>query len=263
MNVQQFTSIIHLCAACNCNVGKRREKNEDNFYFDDRILPQENIGLKRAISAQLSVEHSVSFGIFDGMGGEADGQIASFLSASVFKRDCATLNDYVMRPKEFLRDAVTHMNDAVWPIAEENFNHMGSTAVILHFVEDEVYVCNVGDSKAFRLRQKGFQQLSKDHTDAEFLEKMGIKNRRPKLTQCIGVSPDEMELEPYIAKGKVESGDQYLLCSDGLTDMVAPEQIGIIMEESSDARSCAEQLVAVALKNGGRDNTTVIVVRVE
>jgi protein phosphatase len=207
-------------------------------------------------------EPAAAFGVFDGMGGEADGQVASFLAARQFKEECGKLREYVIPPKEFLENTIAAMNDVVAKEADKSFNRMGTTAVVLYFSEDEVYLCNVGDSKAYRLHQSGMTQISTDHTDAKFLEAHGIKNRKPSLSQYVGISPDEMTIDPYIAKGKLQRGEQYLICSDGLTDMVENVEICSIMKESASAKECAEKLVAAALDHGGRDNVTVIVIQV-
>ncbi len=249
-------------AACCCNMGRRRSNNEDNFCFDNRVLPKDNTGLKHAVTVERKLEREQFYGVFDGMGGESYGEEASFLAATVAQDSSKILADFLYPPGKYLISLVQKMNKVVCEKSEElNSGRMGSTAVMLYFGSGYVYVCNVGDSRAFRLRHGGFQQISEDHTDAKFLEEQGIKGRRPSLTQHLGIWPEEMVLEPYVAKGELEDGDQYLLCSDGLTDMVDNVGICAIMKEAPDAGSCAEALVAKALENGGRDNVTVIVVR--
>lgn len=251
-------------AACCCSTGCKRRNNEDNFYFNGHILPQENNGLEKIITAQIEVmEKSVSFGVFDGMGGEEDGQVASYIAADIFKDKCTETYKYRSLPEGFLENAVTHMNNAVCQEAELRHCHMGTTAAILSFWKDEVYACNVGDSKIFRLHQDELLQISEDHTDAKFLAECGIHNRRPQLSQYIGISPDEMVIEPHIVKCELCLEDRYLICSDGLTDMVSAAEINSIMKKSSSAKDCAERLIESALGHGGKDNITVIVVKIK
>lgn len=251
-----------LKAACACTTGHIRQNNEDNFCFDQRILPQENNGLEQTISAcSLPLESSVAFGVFDGMGGEADGQVASYLSASTFRNLYETQGN-VLTARKLLKQAVFQMNDCVRKKAESSFSRMGSTAVIFYFCEDLVYVCNVGDSRAFRFRDNTLVQLSKDHTDAEFLASRGITNRKPRLNQYIGMSTEDGIPEPYIAKGHILPGDQYLLCSDGLTDMLSNAEITAILKDSQDATNAVNSLISAAMEHGGRDNTTAIVIQV-
>ncbi len=252
-----------LDAACCCKIGCKRKNNEDNFCFEGYILPQENKGLEKTLTAQVrSMKKAVSFGVFDGMGGEEYGQVAAFLAADTFKNRCAESNNCREISKKFLENAVMQMNDVVWKEADSRYVHMGTTAAILQFCRNGVYVCNVGDSKIFRLHQDELSQISEVHTDAKFLAECGIHNRKPRLSQYIGISPDEMIIEPYIAKKKLCLGDQYLICSDGLTDMVPDDEIYRIMKENPLAENCAEHLIGAALEHGGRDNVTVIVVKI-
>ncbi|MBR6526974.1 MAG: serine/threonine-protein phosphatase [Lachnospiraceae bacterium] len=249
-------------AACGCNIGRRRTNNEDNFYFDNRLLPKENRGLKTAVMIEQPLEREQCYGVFDGMGGESYGEEASFLAAQTAKEHQKILADFIQPPKAYLTDLVKEMNDAVCQKSEElGSGRMGSTAVMLYLNHDYAYICNVGDSRAFRLRQDEFMQISEDHTDAKFLAEQGIR-RKPSLTQHLGIWPDEMELEPYVAKGQLQDGDQFLLCSDGLTDMVSNAEICAIMKEHEDVRLCVDALIDTALEHGGKDNVTVILVRV-
>lgn len=251
-------------AACGCNKGRRRTNNEDNFYFDSRILPKDNDGLGAAAGMEEFLKRELCFGVFDGMGGESYGEEASYIAAETAKNGGKVLADFICPPKKYLAELIEKMNAAVCMRSEElDSGRMGSTAVLLYLGGRHAYVCNVGDSRAFRLRKGEFLQISRDHTDAAFLAEQGTGRRKPGLTQHLGIRPDEMVLEPHIAKGELQDGDQYLLCSDGLTDMVGNVEICSIMKEAEDARQCADALVGKALENGGRDNVTVIVVRVE
>lgn len=250
-------------AACGCNIGRRRTNNEDNFCFDSRILPKENRGLKAAVSIEEELKREQFYGVFDGMGGESYGEEASFLAAATAKNSEKILADFIYPPKKYLTDLVRKMNDAVCEKSEKlNSGRMGSTAVMLYLSGEYAYMCNIGDSRAFRLRQGGFEQVSQDHTDEKFLKEQGVTGRKPSLTQHLGIWPEEMILEPHVVKWNLEDGDQYLLCSDGLTDMVGNVDICAVMKEAPSARECVDTLIAKALENGGRDNVTVIVVRV-
>ncbi len=251
-------------AACGCSIGRRRTNNEDNFIFDNRILPKENRGLKAAVAARQQLKRELIYGVFDGMGGESYGEEASFLAAAVAKNSEKQLADFIYPPRRYLTDLIQRMNDAVCKKSEElGSGRMGSTAVLLYLNERYAYICNVGDSRAFRLHESGLQQISQDHTDAAFLAQQGIAGRKPSLTQHLGIWPEEMILEPYVAKGELEAGDQYLLCSDGLTDMVSNVDICAIMKEAPDAGTCVDRLIGAALEAGGRDNVTAIVVRIQ
>ena len=249
--------------ACACNIGLVRMNNEDNFLFDGKCMEAENRGLKKPVFCNMSLSDApVCMAVFDGMGGEEFGELAAFAAAMSLKESLSRLSDYVVPEKRFLSDSCRFMNRAVYEKARElGTANMGTTSAILLFSGHDVYACNLGDSKAFRLRSGEFMQLTRDHTDAGFLQENGIQ-RKPLLTQYLGIDPDEIQIIPYIAKGTIMSGDQYLICSDGLTDMLSNVEICSIMSIAESAEACVEALVNQALKHGGKDNITVIVARV-
>ena len=252
---------FELEAACLCDMGRIRKNNEDNFYFDRQILDEDNAGLNEPLCLHAS-EGAVCFAVFDGMGGHADGQTAAHLAARVFQRDCIPVERSKMLSETFFSTAVRHMNDTVCIEAERLNNNMGTTAVILGFCEESVYLCNVGDSRAYRFRQGQMTQISIDHTEVipPFLRT--ARHKKPRLSQCIGISSEELLLEPYLAQGAIESGDVFLLCSDGLSDMVMPDEISRVLGSGQNADECVRALIELALSHGGKDNITVIVIRV-
>lgn len=248
-------------AACGCNIGRVRINNEDNFYFDRKILPLENSGLEHTWYLKRHIFwKEETFGVFDGMGGEENGQVASFLAADSLRKYCSEKEKSSRPCQEFMEQVIACMNDAV--CLESVGGNMGTTAAILRFQKEEVCVCNVGDSKIFCCYEGKLFQISRDHTDEEFLRKQGISGRKPKLTQNIGILPEEMILEPYIHKYSLEKGMQFLLCSDGLTDMVSQDMICRMMNEDLPLTELVEKLIAAAMEGGGVDNTTVIIVRI-
>ena len=260
-------------AACCNHIGKKRKNNEDNFFFQGQILPMENEGLSgKAFYWKGNSKKGVSLAVFDGMGGEADGEIASYLAAPTFSqiqnnelltkempKEKALKEDM---PEAFLKKTVLEMNQAVFEESQKRFCSMGSTTVILYIKDEKVFVCNVGDSKAF-LAGEELVQLSKDHTDEAFLREHGITDRKPVLSQYLGADPEELMLEPFFMEKEIERGDCFLLCSDGLTDMLSGEQILHILREEDSAKACAEHLVQEALDHGGYDNITVMVVKMK
>lgn len=253
-----------LKAACSCSIGRIRKNNEDNLYFHGLILPEENYGLEKTLYAEYMIsKRQCIFGVFDGMGGEADGQIASYLAAGILQREYERMKFSPLSVQKNFEDLINSMNEAVYKNAESRFNRMGCTAAMLCFADERVYICNIGDSRIYRLHRHEMTQISEDHTDAGFLMSQGITKRKPHLTQCIGISPEEMQIQPYVAYEKICANDRYLICSDGLTDMVVLGDIQRILQETEDLTECTELLIKKALKGGGRDNVTVIVVQVE
>ena len=148
------------------------------------------------------------------------------------------------------------MNEAV--VAQQDrlcVETMGTTVTTLCFTHRDVYVCNVGDSRAYRLRAGEFLQISIDHVAQRAVGQV----KKAPITQYLGIRPEEFRLEPHIAKGELQRGDKYLLCSDGLTDMLTNYELADIMEHSAQAENSVQELVDAALEKGGKDNITAIV----
>lgn len=243
-------------AACTCNSGKIRRNNEDNFYFSGKCLAEKNQGLRHAVYFEAPIKPPLCFAVFDGIGGENFGEAASFSAARQMKESEKKLSDFFQNEKEYLEQLIQQMNDSVVKLSKELCtNRIGTTVAILYFGMHHAYVCNLGDSRVYRLRDGEFLQLSHDHVSSRPVR----KGEKAALTQYLGIDPEEMEIEPYIAKGELLAGDRYLLCSDGLTDMLTNFEISDIMLESKDAESCANSLLQAALTHGGYDNITAIV----
>ena len=248
-----------LTAACGCDTGRVRRQNQDNFYFDGQILSEQNNGTEQILTAcRNTAQGTVDFGVFDGMGGHAEGQKASYMAAAVFS-DSVEQNraDH----EQMLRETVMRMSASVWRRAEEEYNNMGTTAAVLRFSENTCYLANVGDSRIFLFRSGGLQQISRDHTEEEIMKKMGITGRKPRLTQYVGMPPD-VTIDPYIYRTGVADADQFLICSDGLTDMVSPENIAAVLAMKEDVSAKVRELIRQAMENGGKDNTTVLLIEV-
>lgn len=246
-------------AACGCNMGKVRKNNEDNFFFDDKCLEPDNQGLRNVVSFSDTVKNGMMLAVFDGMGGENYGEVASFTAARKMQSVTRTFTDYFVSESKFLNKLTRQLNDAVVEAKRELLTERcGSTMVALYFSSGYVYACNVGDSRAYRLREGEFLQLTVDHVE----KRPASERRKAPLTQHLGIDPEDMQIEPYIAKGKVCKEDLYLICSDGLTDMLTNVEITDIMLSCEDVTECAEKLIGAALEKGGRDNITVIVCRI-
>lgn len=246
-------------AACCCHTGKVRKNNEDNFYFDGKCLEVENNGLRNPAYIDASVKRGLCYAVFDGMGGENFGEIASFAAARQMQQTERTLGDYLIPEKKYLIRLSLQLNEAVLQAKREQCtDRMGTTMVALYFSGRYVYVCNIGDSRAYRLRDGEFLQISEDHVES----RPGREHKKAPLTQHLGINPEDMLIEPYIAKGELRKGDMYLLCSDGLTDMLSNLEISCLMHDSISIDECASQLIQAALEKGGRDNITVIVCKI-
>lgn len=239
-------------------MGKVRRNNEDNFFFDNKCLELENSGLRNPVSMEEPLKSGLCLAVLDGMGGENFGEQASYAAVRKLQEIQRKKADFFVSEKKYLNQLVFQLNDAVVRAKKElRTEHMGTTFTALYFTAKTVYVCNVGDSRAYRMRAGEFLQLSEDHV-SQYVQSEG---RKPPLTQYLGIDPEEMLLEPHIAKGDLRKGDRYLLCSDGLTDMLTNLEIAAILMENEDPESCVRSLIQAALDRGGRDNITAIVCR--
>ena len=245
-----------LQAACGCHMGKVRKNNEDNFYFDGKCLELENRGLKHPVYFEDNLSHGLAFAIFDGMGGESYGERAAYAAARQMQLTQRAATDFYIPEKKYLERLVLQLDEAVVRCQQAaGTPRMGSTMVSLYFSGRWVYVCNVGDSRAYRLRGGEFLQLSEDHADKRPEEGMA----KAPLTRFLGYGSQDLLLEPHIAKGEIQPNDLYLICSDGLTDMLTNFDISNIMLNAGDPESCVRELIRAALDHGGKDNITAIV----
>lgn len=247
-------------AACCCHTGKIRKNNEDNFFFNGKYLEVENNGLEGLEYTKTPAKRGLSYAVFDGMGGENFGEIASYAAARQMQQTRRTLGEYLLSDKEYLGKMSMMLNEAVLQAKRAQCtDRMGTTMVWLYFSGKSVYVCNIGDSRAYRLRDGEFLQISEDHVE----HRPGREHRKAPLTQHLGIDPEDMLIEPYIGKEELRKQDTYLLCSDGLTDMLNDLEISCLLQAYPKAEECAERLVQAALEKGGRDNITVIVCNVD
>lgn len=237
---------------CCCNTGKVRKNNQDNFFVDWKYLYSENYALEEPVSGFHSLSDKPAYAVFDGMGGEKHGEIASFISAFTFSKALKTISG---NPATVLNNACYMMNDAVCNFMLENsIRSMGSTASILMFDPACVTVCNLGDSGIFKVSESGLLKLSTDHVESN-----SAFSSKPMLTQFVGIPKEEYLIEPSIRILNHSVGDKFLICSDGLTDMVKEADIAAVINSAPDINIAADRLIDQALANGGYDNVTIII----
>jgi len=257
---------MKICASVMSHPGKCRENNEDNFCLQGMVR-KPNAPVK-PIRYRGKTHHPILMGVFDGMGGMQDGDRASGIVAEVASDAIVALKDN----RQIEQILVKICKNANQRICEEmtqvTHSRMGSTASMLCFFEDFCFVCNVGDSPVFLLRNDRLNEISHEHTEKEnYIRIHGADavsaRRKFKLTQYIGIFPGEMEIEPHFdgCRGKV--GDRFLICSDGLTDMVPRDQIRQILQRRLSPAATVKLLIDQALANGGKDNVTVLCIDVK
>lgn len=257
MNLSDALDIVRLT-----DIGLLRDHNEDAIASDD------DIGL--VILA-------------DGMGGYKAGEVASEIAVlsiaaelkeamldSQPSHTAATLG--LQQPEaQLVIDAVTNANSAIYNVSQ-NYPHcagMGTTLVLGLFANNKLLAGHIGDSRMYRLRNQFLVQITEDHSLLQEQIKAGLitpeqakfSANKNLVTRALGIDPDvELELNEF----DVEVGDVYLLCSDGLTDLVGDEDIqSTLNANSSNLLWAAETLVQMANDNGGMDNISVILVKIK
>lgn len=239
--------------SCVSHTGNRRSMNQDNFICDGRYMKPENGVEPFSLNGSVKPEDGpVLFGVFDGMGGEECGEIASYLAAYTASK-WSFGADLIEDLARYCRQA----NEEICRYTQEHVvDSMGTTAAVLAFDREEIVLCNIGDSRIYRLSKGRMEQISQDHVS---ISPYGTK---PPLSQNLGIPPEELEIEPYLARGEYHGGDRYLICSDGLTDMLSEEEIQTILEHAAP-NEAAQALLESALARGGKDNVTILVCQIE
>lgn len=249
---------IKICAKT--DIGLKRKNNEDTYLI--------------VTNGQNVQDYGMLFAVADGMGGHAFGEVAS-------KMVCEGLSEYYKKKQspslglDFHQSRLHHLirtirfaNNQILRASERNqiFEGMGTTLSVLVLLKGKALIAHVGDSRIYRLRQGHLEQLTVDHTMAQFLVEEGeitpedaVKHpARHILTQVLGSNIDEVDTRIE----KLQPGDLFLLCSDGMYDMLADDDMLKILIAPSNAQAVCDQLLESAIKNGGKDNVTVIVVKV-
>lgn len=217
----------------------------------------------------------------DGMGGYNAGEVASGMATAVIASEAREALASV-RPYEhdtergaslaarMLREYIVKANLVIYDASQSQpqYAGMGTTLVACLFYDNRVMAAHLGDSRLYRLRGGELAQLTRDHSllqeqiDAGLLTREQAKNAQHKnlVTRALGI---ELTAEPELGEYETRRGDIYLLCSDGLSDMVSDEDIELALQAlGANLKLAAEQLVQMANDNGGRDNVSVILVRV-
>jgi len=225
-------------------------------------------GLVRSVNQDLAVESSTLFAVADGMGGHAGGEVASRLAVD------ALLAAFGRQPTGAgLSEAVTEANAVVWQHSLDNpeLRGMGTTLTAVALVNEDgrdvLALVNVGDSRSYRFHDGAISQITTDHSLAEEMVRTGeltsheaaVHPHRHILTRALGVATD---VAVDLWRIQPVRGDRYLLCSDGLTNELEPDQISEVLSSVADPHQAADLLVQAARTHGGSDNITVVVVDV-
>jgi protein phosphatase len=217
----------------------------------------------------------------DGMGGYNAGEVASGMATSLIADGVA--DGWVPREVDklsreaamaladkLLREQVARANTAIFTTSQNNPEcaGMGTTLVVCLFYDNFVSVAHIGDSRLYRLRGETLEQVTRDHSllqeqlDSGLItpEEAKLSQNKNLVTKALGIDP---AVEPELHVHETQEGDLYVLCSDGLNDMVEDEEIRLtLMTLRTNPSLTVQQLVQAANDNGGRDNVSAMLVRV-
>ncbi len=241
---------MHFTCAARTDVGIVRSGNEDNYLMlSDRGI----------------------FIVADGMGGHAAGEVASEMAVRIISRELGSLRGQTdEQVGERLRQSIRAANEAIFgrTLAEHDKRGMGTTVTVLTLLPNRYLIGQVGDSRAYLLRDGRLLQLTKDHSyvqeqvDAGLLtpDQARVHPYSNVITRCVGAG---MDVTPDIYFGNLQNGDLVLLASDGLTGMLEDEQLLKILQSEGGPQKWVDRMISEANRRGGLDNITAIVVRIE
>ena len=260
---------VKLEMAAASDVGLVRTHNEDSVAFSTGVGPDGEPDCGIAILA-------------DGMGGYNAGEVASAMATDIVHR---VLQDQLQRQwasgqiasiasvRAWLTDAIGAANAAILQAGQQEpqYRGMGTTIVVALLLGGMLTLAHVGDSRGYRYRAGRLEQLTRDHSllqeqiDAGLIDPANAQFYQHKniITRAVGVD-DQVQVETH--DYPIEAGDIYVLCSDGLSDMLTAAQIGAILQRytgKADLDGACQTLIVEANAHGGHDNVSVIVVRVQ
>jgi serine/threonine protein phosphatase PrpC len=248
---------------CQTDVGQVRDHNEDYVSSDDRI------GL--AVLA-------------DGMGGLNAGEVASSMTVHLLMdemrayaegesdiEDDLTETGGVPLKVQIVRKAIEKANSSVFHVSQTqpHCEGMGTTIVVSMFYDNKIVIGHIGDSRVYRFRDNRLEQVTKDHSFVQELIDKGLytkdearaSSKKNVVTRALGVAP---QVEPEVHEYKVKQGDVFLMCSDGLTDLVGDSDIEkTFVELGSNLNITAGHLIELANASGGKDNISVVLMRIK
>lgn len=249
--------------AAQSDIGKKYNHLEDVY-----VLPVTNT--KYHVPNPDVLHRGYLFVLADGVGGAQSGEVAAELASNWLFQRYYQDKLHENSVSEFLSTSIQSVNKRIWALAQEHEKYEGmcTTLVSTLVIDKKAYFHSVGDSRVYLFRNENLEQISEDQSEVWELYRAGAlrkdelrKHPRSNIvTQVVG-QPGEIAINQY--ERTVEAGDLFLLCSDGLTDMVPEDEIATILGDSSALYSKVEKLVRKANDYGGRDNISVILVAPE
>jgi len=260
-----LNELVFYAAVCT-DVGNSRQNNEDNFcLLGDFLTPEYYFG-RRKLRSRVSGEGVIA--VFDGMGGESNGELASLLASQCACEFQQALTDLT---PEALDSFTAEANRRVCENMRRQGAAMGSTMALAAISGGRCIVGNVGDSRVYLMRGGKIAQLSQDHTVADQLVRMDMltseeaarDRRRHQLTQHLGIQEEDMQIQPHVVGPfELRLGDRLLICSDGVTDALSDYDLSALLSQETTCEKMSGGIVDSAMLAGSADNVTAIVAKV-
>lgn len=251
-------------AAVRNHKGRIRQNNEDNFCLDGKIMVLKDMDAGGLFKLKTDSAQRV-FAVCDGMGGTAAGEEASYAAVNTIARNRSIIQSYD-KPNTLVK-LVRNLSDVVHNVGKRRNARSGCTLTMCLLNNETIRLVHVGDSRIYLSRGDELKQMTEDHSEVQRMISLGILTpeeakehpKRHVINQYLGISSEDEMIDPGITDPlPLKTGDRYLLCSDGLTDMVPDEEIQRLLAQSATAAQACDSLVNLALKNGGKDNVTVM-----
>jgi serine/threonine protein phosphatase PrpC len=273
------SSLVEVDLAAHSDVGAVRPKNEDQYLAVRAERKLDNVLSSLPTDALPHSYSETAYGmcVADGIGGMPAGGLASILALRKMIDLIVTTPDWIMRMnprkaaivKRRLIDRFHQIDTALRERGERDprLSGMGTTLTVAMSFSDDLFVANLGDSRAYLLRGSELRQLTRDHTLAQAMIDAGVATEsdetvnkmRRVLTAAVGSTAPPTD--PDVQRLKLQHGDQLLLATDGLTDYVDAETIASILRDAASADEVCRALIDKALASGSKDNITVLVAR--
>lgn len=242
--------------------GNARENNEDNFFADGISMPSALVN--RPFSIDGNAISPFILAVCDGLGGEESGELASGITARKLNELQRTVKSASVKCyDEMVKNIVNSSSAEIKSICKRS----GTTLALAIVSHKGTYCYNIGDSRIYCLKNGVFSQITNDHTQGAEIARTGIithnSSRKEKggnkLTRCIGIG-NYSDVDGY---PRLNGKFRLVICSDGLSDMVSNEEIKKIMSGPDMTSQVADNLLQRALKNGGKDNVTIVVADIQ
>ena len=242
--------------------GKKSRENEDSF-----IVPEKNEIMQKEPDTESK---GYLFAVCDGMGGHKAGQVSSSLCCKWLLKEYYE-EEKAIEPSAWMQDELESLNGRLYQLSNENdqYTGMGTTIVTLLVFEDRAFIHNVGDSRCYLYQNNSLKQITRDDSEVWELYENGvidkqdiIKNSRKHIiTQAIATEPAvNVHIYPVVSL----TGDSlFMLCSDGLHDVMTDDQIKAILSQSAGLGDIADELINFALRKKSKDDITLILVSIK